>query len=140
MQKQLTETTNQLQATRIESQVGKLETKARNAGYTLPPAERQLLTEALTKTPVQLAETTVQLFEKVLDAKLIKLGETAGGTKPGNEGGKTATERWGDKIKSLRESNKDLSLYDAMNKAASEDPALYADYTQENMITTQGVN
>jgi phage I-like protein len=142
MQQQLAEQSVQLHASRIEGAVAKLEAKAREKGHTLTPADRQQLTEALVKVPVQLAEFTTTFAETLLDAKLVKLGETAGAgshNSGGNGGnGKTATERFGESIKSLMEADKNMVLREAMSKAAAKDPALYAEYTQENSRVANG--
>jgi phage I-like protein len=127
---QLAETNKKLREADTTATVAQLSEKATKAGYAIPPVTVEALTKALNESPKQLGESVVSAFESLLDASLVKLGESGHGKQ--NSGNASASDKMAAAVVKLREQDKDLSYADAVVRVAADDPMLFSEYQTES--------
>jgi phage I-like protein len=133
--KQLAELAASNKLAEVENTVTKLAAKAKTKGFAVPPAlqeewQKQLVMAGGNK---QLSESIVKTIETTLDAQLVQMGERTGLRLVQDEDDdKAATQVLAERIKKLREDDKDAPHAQLAERAFSQDPELYNRYRSES--------
>lgn len=122
---QLQSNSKQLKEATISSTVTRLNEKAKEKGYALPPTTRDALSDILMLSENQkVSDGIVQAFDKLLDTGLVQMNEIGHEHKDSET---DAVKKFNDAVKSRMDSDK-LSYADATIAVSKEDPQLFSEY------------
>jgi phage I-like protein len=131
MRKALAEQQTRIRLSDMTTKVTQLNEKAGQKGVAFPAVVLNELPQLLTDMSDTVGKGVVGLFEKLLDTRLVQLGEK------GHQqiaGGNTADGQMGlhNAVVALMEKDKDLTYADAMDKVLSEKPELFDSYRADS--------
>ncbi len=126
--KRLSENSKLMRETFVDAKLSEFD----NSKLTLTPATKALAREIMLELDEKLIPKFWELMEGVRSSQsfVIELGNRAGAAiRPGfSTTDKTATQLFSERITALQAGDEKMSFMDAVEKAASEDPELYARY------------
>lgn len=128
---QLQQNTLQLKEATVSSTVAKLNEKAKEKGFAIPPVSQDALTKAFMDSPSQkFTETLQQAFDELFDKGLVQMGEK--GHSRAGTGDDSAVFKFAELTKEIQKEDDKLSYADAVVRAAARNPELFEQYQQES--------
>lgn len=129
--KTMAEVTKVLRETQTDARLRELD----SSKIILTPTTKELVKKILNEVPDSLTGSVWDLVKLMRDSKtaMVELGERAGGRATFGQD-KSADQQFNALVATAMEESKSLSLPDAMELVARENPALYAAYREDSYI------